>query len=90
MLSLASCLGFGGLNEKVAVLPQRSATPWLGAFVRFYVNGVAGCHNTEKVLQNFATIDATPIAKVDSAWLPALDIRDVQTLRSFRFFELPT
>jgi len=79
MLSLASCLGFGGLNEKVAVLPRRSATPWLGAFVRFYVDGVGGCHNTEKFLQNIATIDGIPIEKVDSMWLPTLDIRDVKT-----------
>ena len=121
-VSVKRCLGFGGLNDKVAypsmgyqpikclwadgalafrptsprtavvfvdlmnlaflqvaVLPRRFATAWLGAFVRFYIDGVGGNHTTEKFLQNLAAIDGIPIAKVDSAWLPTLDIRDVKT-----------
>ncbi|KAJ1467203.1 hypothetical protein T484DRAFT_3631779 [Baffinella frigidus] len=81
-VSVKGCMRFGGLNDKVAVLPRRFASAWLQAFVQHYVDPLhtkPNYQNPEQFAKNVADTEGIPIVEPPNEWLPMLDIRELRT-----------
>lgn len=84
-VSVKGCLPYGGVNDKVAVLPRRFASAWLQSFVQHYADPPHApplYKNPEQFVQAVAEMEGIPIVEAPNEWLPMLDIRKVETRAS--------
>jgi len=77
-LSARGCNEFGGVNDKVFVIPRALAPLWLQVIVHVYIDlgALPAWFNAEQMLQQFAASKRIPLSRRDPAEMPVLDFRN--------------
>ncbi|KAJ1461737.1 hypothetical protein M885DRAFT_431947 [Pelagophyceae sp. CCMP2097] len=65
-----ACLHWGGINDKVALMPRRFAPHWLGLLEQYYDHTLHGYQNSEMFQKILAAKHGIPI---EERRLPAVD-----------------
>lgn len=81
-VSTKGCLRFGGINDKVAVVPRKFASAWFDIILQNYLYQIPRYKNPEDMSRKNAEVNSIPLVEVPVDYLPQLDIRKVETQTS--------